>query len=190
MRKSFFVALAIMFFVFGCASVQVKAPKDPIKVDISMRLDVYQHVAKEIDDIENMVSGGETTTGLQSFDLFGTECAYAQEGYGPEVSEAVARRKARYAEITRLESNGTLGENKDGLVEVRSADGAGTATFELVSGENGDRMAIYRSIARKNAATVREIQVIYAKRLQKDAPAGTPIEVVDETTGKSNWQTK
>jgi uncharacterized protein YdbL (DUF1318 family) len=73
---------------------------------------------------------------------------------------------------------------------VRSAGGAGTDTFELVSGENDDRMAIYRSIARKNAATVQEIQKMYAKRLQKDAPSGTKIEVVDETTGKSSWQTK
>ena len=42
----------------GCASVQVNAPKEPIKMDISMRLDVYQHVVKDIDDIESIVAGG------------------------------------------------------------------------------------------------------------------------------------
>ncbi len=190
MKKSFFAAFALVFLIFGCASVQVKAPKEPIKVDISMRLDVYQHVAREIDDIENMVSGAGTATGLQSFQFFGTESAYAQDGYGPEVNEAVTRRKARYAEIAQLESQGTLGENKNGLLEVRSAASAGQSTLELVSSENSDRMAIYRSIARKNAAAVQEIQKIYAKRLQKDAPAGTPIEVVDETTARPSWQIK
>lgn len=190
MKKSFFAAFALLFMVLGCASVQVKAPKEPIKVDISMRLDVYQHVAKEIDDIENMVSGAGTTSSLQSFNFFGTECAYAEEGYGPEVSEAVARRKARYGEINKLESQGILGENKSGLLEVRSSGNAGADILELVTGENSDRMAIYRSIARKNAASVQEIQKIYAKRLQKDAPPGSQIEAVDETTGKSYWQVK
>ena len=190
MRKSFFAAFALMFLVLGCASVQVKAPKEPIKVDISMRLDVYQHVEKEIDNIENMVSSTQTAAGLQSFNFFGTECAYAQEGYGPEVNEAVSRRKARYAEIMQLESQGTLGENRNGLLEVRSPAAVSEAILELVSGENSDRMAIYRSIARTNAATAQEIQAIYAKRLQKGAPSGTPIEVIDETTAKASWQRK
>jgi len=36
-----------VFLTVGCAKVQVQAPKEPIKVDISMRLDVYQHVEKD-----------------------------------------------------------------------------------------------------------------------------------------------
>jgi len=38
------ILLSLMMFLavgLGCARVSVQAPKDPIKVDISMRLDIY-----------------------------------------------------------------------------------------------------------------------------------------------------
>ena len=46
-----------ILFAVGCAKVRVEAPKEAFKVDISMRLDIYQHVGKDIDSIENIVSG-------------------------------------------------------------------------------------------------------------------------------------
>jgi uncharacterized protein YdbL (DUF1318 family) len=45
-----------------------------------------------------------------------------------------------------------------------------------VNAENSDRMTIYQSVAKKNGSSVEEVQSLYAKRLQADAPAGTPIE--------------
>ena len=71
--------------------------------------------------------------------------------------------------------------NKSGLVEVKDAQ-AGTEA--LVSAENNDRMVIYNAIAEKNGSSVQEVEHIYAKRLQADAPAGTPIE------GDSGWSVK
>ncbi|MDP2911312.1 MAG: hypothetical protein Q8N76_03140, partial [Candidatus Omnitrophota bacterium] len=59
MKNIFIVSIALVAFL-GCARVRVEAPKDPIKLDISMRLDIYQHVAKDIDAIEGIVSGNET----------------------------------------------------------------------------------------------------------------------------------
>ena len=56
------IALILMLgviFSLGCARVMVQAPKEPIKVDISMRLDVYQHIQNDIDDIESIVSGSK-----------------------------------------------------------------------------------------------------------------------------------
>jgi hypothetical protein len=80
----------------GCARVQVRAPKDPIKLDISMRLDVYQHVEKDIDAIENIVSG----SGDQGFlDVFVKE-AYAADELSPEVEQAALRRRDRRAGLT------------------------------------------------------------------------------------------
>jgi uncharacterized protein YdbL (DUF1318 family) len=51
-------------------------------------------------------------------------------------------------------------------------------------------MVIYREVARKNGASVEEVQKLYAKRLQSDAPAGTPIEVLDAATGRYQWKVK
>ena len=43
MKTAALLILAIIISL-GCAKVQVQAPKEPIKVDISMRLDIYQHI--------------------------------------------------------------------------------------------------------------------------------------------------
>ncbi|MDD5729736.1 MAG: hypothetical protein PHN57_01210, partial [Candidatus Omnitrophica bacterium] len=56
---NFIMVAASVILVLGCARVRVEAPKEPIKVDISMRLDIYQHVTKDINDIENIVTGSE-----------------------------------------------------------------------------------------------------------------------------------
>jgi hypothetical protein len=55
--KMIYLAVMILFLSVGCARVRVEAPKEAIKLDISMRLDIYQHVAKDIDAIEDIVSG-------------------------------------------------------------------------------------------------------------------------------------
>ena len=94
----YFVVLAFAFFLFSfmaCARVRVEAPKDPIKVDISMRLDIYQHVQTDINQIENIVSGAQEKPkpkdGQSLLDHF-IHSAYAQEGLSPEVEQAALRR--------------------------------------------------------------------------------------------------
>ncbi len=49
--KSSLVFLAGIFVMLGCARVSMVAPKEAIKLDVAMRLDVYQHVVKDIDSI-------------------------------------------------------------------------------------------------------------------------------------------
>jgi uncharacterized protein YdbL (DUF1318 family) len=163
--------------VFGCAKVRVEAPKEAFKVDISMRLDIYQHVEKDIDSIENIVSGSaqkQTAPGAKNIMNIFVEDAYAQAGLAADVEQAALRRRDRKPSLSRYESGGVIGENKAGLVEVRA--GSDAQAQALVRDENSDRMAIYRSVAQKNGTSVEEVQKLYAKRLQTDAPAGTPIE--------------
>jgi uncharacterized protein YdbL (DUF1318 family) len=193
MKKRIFVVIFVAALSFGCARVRVEAPKEPIKVDISMRLDVYQHVAKDIDDIENIVSGGsqpKPAAGPQSMLPSFVGIAHAEEGMGSTVESAALRRKNRRAQISALEANGVIGENKVGLISIQKPGSANDATESLVIAENRDRMEIYRGIASKNGTMVQDVQKLYSKRLQKDAPAGTPIEVLDENSGRSSWQVK
>jgi len=173
------ILLSLMMFLavgLGCARVSVQAPKDPIKVDISMRLDIYQHVQNDIDEIENMVTGSAgSSKGPRSFlrNFLVTE-AYADEGLSPEVRQAALRRKERYSELVALEEQGIIGENKSGLIEVRKV---GAKIAFPITEENNDRMIIYQAVAEKNGSPVGEVQKIYAKRLQSHAPSGTPIEI-------------
>ena len=194
MRIAMILAI-VSVLSLGCARVRVEAPEKPIKVDISMRLDIYQHVQKDIDDIENIVSGSSTQKQeqpkkpeQQSLLSRFLSNAFAEE-LSPEVEQAAKRRGSRLAELIRMETSGILGENKSGLVEIRNQAQASEAAA-LVSAENSDREIIYSSVAKKNGTSVAEVEKLYAKKLQDKAPAGTPIEVLDESTGKAVWKIK
>ena len=194
MRIAILLALGLVFSL-GCARVRVEAPKEAFKVDINMRLDVYQHVEKDINDIESIVSGGkapEKSVAKDKQSLLSSfiTCAYAEDGLSPEVEQAALSRKGRYSELTSLEEKGIVGENKLGLVVVRNPGAADASVEKIVSAENSNRMDIYQAIAKKNGTSVEEVQKLYAKRLQRDVVSGTPIEVLNESTGQYSWQTK
>lgn len=187
-----FVLLAVVLS-FGCARVRVEAPKEAIKLDISMRLDIYQHVAKDIDDIESIVSGKQEKSksgNNQSFLNYFLANAYAEDSLSPEVEKAALSRRDRRPELISWEEKGVIGENKSGLVEIRDNSKSNSALETLVTAENSDRMVIYQAVAKKNGTSVEEVEKMYAKRLQKDASYGTPIEVVNESSGKSAWDIK
>lgn len=176
MLRKVSILIAALFVVTGCARVQVVAPKEPIKVDIAMRLDVYQHVEKDIDAIEDMVSGGKALGKLHSMLNIFTGIAYAEEALPADVEEAAMRRSARYDELSAAEAKGIIGESNSGLVELRGAGPDGASLSRLISAENEDRMIIYKSVAKKNGATVDEVRGLYAKKLQAKAPAGTFVQ--------------
>ena len=181
----------VMFWVVlagsGCARVRVEAPKEAIKVDISMRLDIYQHVEKDINDIESLVSGPAAAADKSSWLDGLCVAAYAQEALSPEVEQAALRRRDRKPQLAAAQQAQVIGENKSGLVEVRSA--ADAAARQLVTDENNDRMIIYRAVAAKNGTSVAQVQALYARRLQSDAPAGTPLETI-EGAGAGQWMIK
>ena len=168
MKKIFIVSIALVAF-FGCARVRVEAPKDPIKLDISMRLDIYQHVAKDIDAIEDIVSGKEKTApvGKQGsmLDIF-VKNVYAEDSLGPEVEKAAYGRRDRRPQLLSLEEKGMVAENNVGLVEIRGD--ADSSVRALIDIENSDRMVIYKAIAAKNGISVEEVQKIYAKKIQEN----------------------
>src|SRR4030042_2483240 len=107
----------IILFGIGCARVRVEAPKEPIKVDISMRLDVYQHVIKDINSIEDSVSGSSAQGGNSLLRFFVRD-VYAQASLSPQAEQAVARRKDRRGQLVSYEEKGVIGENRLGLVEA------------------------------------------------------------------------
>jgi uncharacterized protein YdbL (DUF1318 family) len=191
--RIFLILLLALVVSLGCARVKVEAPEKPIKIDITMRIDVYQHVVKDLNSIEDMVSGSKQEPSPKpnqkgELNLFVT-CAFAQEGLGPEVQAAVNNRIKRRSLLADRQAKGVIGENRMGLVEIRNPAAADATAQQLVRDENNDRMTIYKSVAEKNGAPLRGTQEANAARLQQDAPAGTPIEVVNEA-GASEWRVK
>lgn len=178
------IAFLVAGLCVGCAHIKVDAPKDPIKLDVSMRLDIYQHIQSDIDNIEDMVSGSGKKAKADDkhslLDLVSTN-AYAEDGLPASVEEAVNRRKDRREELLSLEAAGSIGETHHGMVMVKKS--AGNAQG-LANAENADRELIYQAVADKNGSSKDEVAALYAKRLQRDAPAGTPIET------DSGWQIK
>ena len=191
--KILILLLTSVIVAAGCARVLVQAPKEPIKVDISMRLDIYQHIEKDIDEIENIVSGSsekpQSKASPNILNFFVKE-AYADEGLSPQVEQAALRRRDRRSQLFSWEEKGVVGENKVGLAEVRILDQVNDATQKLIEAENSDRMLIYQAVAVKNGTSVEEVQKLYAKRLHADSPSGTPIEVFNEANGSYEWKIK
>jgi len=192
MKKIFLVMLGVIFLSLGCARIRVEAPKEPIKLDISMRLDIYQHIQKDIDNIENIVSGTnhKANPGDGSHLRFFVENAYAEEALSPEVEQAALSRRDRRAELVSWQEKGVIGENRLGLVEIRSPENMNPFLEEFVRAENNDRTLIYEAIANKNQISIEDVQKLYAKRLQDNANSGTPIEVLNESTGGYEWRIK
>ncbi len=195
MKKSIILILIVAAAIsFGCARVNVGGSKEPIKVDIAMRLDIYQHVQKDIDSIENIVAGDKTQpakkAGNHSFLNCLLSSAYAQEGLSPDVEQAALRRKDRRDILSSWEAKAVVGENKAGLVEIRNAGLVDSSVDGLVKAENADRMLIYRSLAQKYGETLEQIQKVYAEKLADQAPSGTPIEALNNSTGSSEWKVK
>ena len=169
-----------LFFILGCARVNLTS-KEPIKLDVTMRLDIYQHVAKDANAIEDMISSPKTSW----LDL-GVQEAFAQEeGFPVDVQAAIDARKARRSELVGWLEKGVVGENADGFVEVRNAAAGDDSVVALVSDENKDRRLIYAHVAKKNGTEASQTGRVFAKRIQSDAPAGSPVQSSDGI-----WTTK
>ena len=101
--------LLVMFLVFACLScarVDVQTSK-PIKMDINMRVDVYQHVVKEVGSLEDEIYGssGEQLNGVFGF----CSTAYAADVDG-QLRAVVESRKERGSQIESLMNQGVVGE--------------------------------------------------------------------------------
>jgi len=84
------LVVSLCFILWGCARVDVRTP-EPIK--INMRIDVYQHVVKEVESLEDQVYG-ENTEKMNRLTPF-IAVAYAQEVAEVDLQVIVSRRRER-----------------------------------------------------------------------------------------------
>lgn len=179
MKKIF--TLVSLMFVFACARVSVEASK-PIKVDITMRLDVYQHVEKDVNSIVDKIYEGKPKKLNAVFDL---GAVYAAD-FSSDVDMAITRSQVRLGHIEEYLSKGYIGENKAALLVVLS--GAPADVVQLVQEENNDREILYKSTAEKNGADISVVRKAFFDKHYQKAPAGASFEFC--TASGCAWKNK
>ena len=182
--KHMLVIITAMIAV-ACAKVNVET-KEPIKVDVNMRVDIYQHVVKDVQSINDQIYGGNEQ---QLNSLFFIQTAYAQEA-ASSPDAAIARRKGRFKEIEQYFIMGYIGENHNALLEIRSEipTQEKARVMKAVQDENADREIIYAATAKKNGVDVNEIRKVFYDDDYKRALGGFLYEV--SQNGRYVWVEK
>jgi uncharacterized protein YdbL (DUF1318 family) len=155
-----------------CALAGCKAPSinlttaQPIKVDIDMRLDVYQH----------------------SPDSNGQASPLATPKPSASASE---RRKDRAADIQVFKNSGAVGEGHDGLLVILSAPdgGDGDELRHIVAAENAARLADMKAAASKQKIPLTEVQSTQAELWRNRAFKGEWFEE-KQADGGYRWVQK
>jgi len=165
------IALFILsIFILACAKVSVEASK-PIKVDISMRLDVYQHVENDVNSIVDRIYEGKPK---QVNWFLGIGSVYAAD-FSPQVEAAIARSQMRLTQIEDYLAKGYIGENRDGMLVVLSDENADV--MQTVTQENDDRLVIYKNTADENGADLATVRKAFFDKHYQKAPQGASFEV-------------
>jgi uncharacterized protein YdbL (DUF1318 family) len=162
-----FVALA------GCANgptinLDTKKPLkvDPLKVDLNMRVDVYQHPDATV---QKRVAGTQPAA----------------------TEDAQTRLRNRMGEVQVLKNNRIVGESRNGLLETRNKPPGefGEYVQRLVDAENKDRMAMMQDIGQKKNLAAEEVQRQQAELARNKAFSGEWVEV-PQSDGTFVWKQK
>ena len=135
------IALAFATLLGSCSAPTVNlATSEPIVVDLNMRLDVYQYSPTN--------SQKPTTT------------AAAGNGASTSTTNTDAQRGNREADIQKFKNERLIGENRDGLITIRTRPEGeyGNYIAKAVEQENADRMTLMKGIAERQKTTLPEVQ--------------------------------
>lgn len=128
------VGLLAVLTLTACTAPTVNlATSEPIKVDISMRLDVYQH-NKDLPKAPGQ----------------------AVPAVDPE-----STRRNRMADIQKFKNSQLVGENRDGLIEIREKNipgDYGDYVRKTVAAENEDRMTLMKAASEREKIPLPDVQ--------------------------------
>jgi len=149
--------LPVLLLLAGCSAPSVNlATSEPIKVDIAMRLDVFQH---------------NPTADKKPAAKPASEPAGA--------ADPQTRRRNRLADIQQFKNSRIVGEGHESLVVIRvdTPGDYGDYIRKVVAEENDDRMTLMKAAADKEKISLPEIQKRQAAIWQKMAFKDEWIEV-------------
>lgn len=141
--------------------INVNTP-EPIKVDLSMDVNVYQHGASEKKE---------------------------EEAAPSDYREALSGTRSRMDEIQNLKNNRLVGENRSGLLTIRNrpAGDYGAYIDETVANENRDREILMRREAEEKGEDLAKIREQHWRQRQRKSFPGEWIEVAGENGSSYRW---
>ena len=153
--------LLLVVLLAGCKAPTVNlSTPDPIKVDINMRVDIYER------------GGGSAPPKppAPSADL-------------PSVD---ARRRARMGDVQNFKNSRLVGESRQGLLVVRDQPEGSYGRFveKTVAEENADRMVVMRQLAAERNMSLEDIQAQQGELWRNRSFSGEWIEV---SAGHGAW---
>ena len=156
-----FAAAALLLPACNLPTIKIGTP-DPIKVDVTMRLNVYQY------------KGNEPTE---------------QNAEEKTFEEAVTRQRNRMSEIQEIKANRFVGEDHRGLLHLRNKPAGewGTYVEKTVKEENDDRMTLMRHQAKESNRALHEVQAEQWKLRSEKSFKGEWIEVPGYKTDAFKW---
>jgi uncharacterized protein YdbL (DUF1318 family) len=182
--KTKFVGLALfalsLTLILACITVNIYFPEATVKkaadeiVDEIRKKDAKDKTAPEAikEEVEMSRHAGFTLV----------PAAFAQEATNvsnPAIRALKEAMKRRFPDLKPLFDAGNIGENNNGLVEVRDEGGLNlkdkAALRGLVKDENSDRMKLYAEVAKAlsiDAGQVGRVQKIFAQSWNKAASPG------------------
>jgi len=157
----------------ACALAGCKTPSinlttaQPIKVNIDMRLDVYQHTAE------------------------GTGQASPLATPKPTDAASATRKKDREADIQVFKNSGAVGEGHDALLVILTApEGSdGDELRHVVAAENAARLSEMKAAASKQKVPLTEVQSTQAELWRNRAFKGEWFEE-KQADGSYRWVQK
>lgn len=159
------VLAASALWTAGCKlpTVNVGTP-EPIKLDVNMRVDVYQHSDAEPDASEQQ----------------------------REYDAVIKQQRDRMAQVQTLKNSRWVGENHRGLLSVRElpAGNDGKWVKSTVEAENADRLYLMRAEAKKRNLLLTDIEKEQWQARVKASFQGEWVEVSDGPDGKYRWVKK
>jgi len=159
-----FCAASALALLVGCSTPTVNlSTAEPIQVDISMRLDVYDHNKQAATKSAGTSPSGETET----------------------------RRRNRMADIQNFKNSRLIGEGRDGLLSIRveTPGDDGDYVRKTVAAENDDRMALMKAAAQKEQKSLPAVQAEQSSLWRKRSFEGELIEAANPD-GTFSWVAK
>jgi uncharacterized protein YdbL (DUF1318 family) len=92
---------------------------------------------------------------------------------GQDLGAIKARMDQRLSKLDALKSQGAIGENNRGLVELR---GSNAEAGDVVAAENRDREAVYAALAKQTGSSPETVARARAKQLAASSAAGVWIQ--------------
>jgi uncharacterized protein YdbL (DUF1318 family) len=158
-------ALATLVALLGGCAVPVNVmTRKPLAVDVTVRMDIYQHKVATTGDTEAAAPAGDAGT-----------------------SDEETRRRERMGQIQAFKNSRLVGENHEGLLTImRLPPGDyGRQVESVVAAENADRRELMQAEATSRRVPLATVQAEQAAQWRDHA---FPGEWVEEQQADKTWR--